>query len=183
MISFRNRQPTLGPLGRTGSSCPTVVIARQMRRRVESVLILAHRTSRLRLGQRQGGSAERRKARRRPPSAGNEPRCPAAYPRMGAAPAAFHRQMCGRGKAVAYELAEIVRRVMGMHIADHYDASESREFAVLAGTLKQPPRRSRAAWCAALSGDGRHAQASDTGGDVGCDRNRSRLCAMRRGHR
>jgi hypothetical protein len=39
------------------------------------------------------------------------------------------------------------------------------------------------AFRAALSKDGRRAQASDTGGDAGCDRNRSRLYATRRDRR
>src|SRR6202040_2335402 len=33
--------------------------------------------------------------------------------------AAFDRQMSGRGKTVAHELAEILRRVMRMYVADH----------------------------------------------------------------
>src|SRR5437764_793512 len=60
---------------------------------------------------------------RRLPSAGNGPRCPPAYPRTGAAPARAYRQMRRRGKAVAHELAEILRRVVRMHIADHFNSS------------------------------------------------------------
>jgi hypothetical protein len=36
---------------------------------------------------------------------------------------ALYRQMRRRGKAVAHELAEILRRVVRMHIADHYNSS------------------------------------------------------------
>src|SRR6516162_5387769 len=61
---------------------------------------------------------------------------------------ALDRQMDRRSKPVAHKLAEISRRVMRMHIADH------RAFPLLCRRVKVKPRRgARASGCREGAGD------------------------------